>query len=172
MATLKTILEENSGNLVEVIKGNTTEKINRVTATTVFMDSGASYSINNSGWELKRPPLDEQKAERVNEIDLNTQRLIAEGFVHNDTLFSLSLNAQQNWTAMSVMLLTGKLTFPNKITNKNDLPYYLQDAAEFITFTDKAVYAVQSQLEYGRQLKAAVLLATTQQELDAVVDPR
>ena len=171
MATLSALLQSNS-ELIEVKKGELVERVNTITATKVIMDSGAVYPKTSSGWELKRPELNIQKETRIIQIDARTQEIISNGFQFDGQMFSLSTNAQQNWTVLMVMLLAGKLTFPFKITSKDDGSYFVQNLTDLSAFIDSAFYAVNYQLEYGRVLKAAVLAATTQTELDAVVDAR
>ena len=114
--------------------------------------------------------LDEQKILKKAAIDKRTQELIVGGFTFNNTEFSTSDSAQKNW--MAIDQLRNDLPYPFAVTTKDDGEYSFADAAEVHGFALTALGAIEIHYASGRALKLQVSAATTQNELDAVVDER
>lgn len=172
MATLKSIIEQNIYARPFVEKNGSTFQICHFDEEYCYMIGGAMFDIFEGGWEIVKPPLSVAKQEKILVIDEKTQSKIFEGFTHNGHTFSLSQNAQQNWSALMAYLVAGKLSFPYSVTTYDDDEYTIQDVQEFETFINTAFYTVSYQIQYGRSLKLLVRGATTYEELDAIVDPR
>jgi len=111
------------------------------------------------------------KATRRNLIDYQSGVLIAGGFTYDSTQFSLSANAQINWTnvhqnranwsyplKVSIFALSGEYSLTNQTTVEN--------------FYNTGIQRVKTILDGGRQLKIDINNAADQTELDAVVDDR
>ena len=97
------------------------------------------------------------------EVDRRTQELISEGFLYDGKRFSLSQEAQLNWLGLQ------SYSPPVEVTTIDDKAY---SVADINLFVQAAASTKQSHLDSGRILKQQVLTATTQQELDAIVDNR
>jgi hypothetical protein len=113
--------------------------------------------------------LSDQKVVRKAEIDTRTQELIAEGMEFDGDTFSLSAYAQKNWLALKVF--KDVISWPKDITTKDDKEYSLAEA-DCNSFSAKSVNIPFGYVDSGRALKISIDAATTQAELDAVVDER
>jgi hypothetical protein len=172
MATLKSIIDQNIYARPFVEKNGSTFQICNFDEEYCHMIGGAMFDIFEGGWEIVKPPLSDTKHDKIIKIDEKTQSKIFEGFTHNGHTFSLSQNAQQNWSALMTYLVAGKLVFPYNVTTYDDDEYTIQNVQEFETFINTAFYTVSYQIQYGRALKVAIRAATTHEQLDAIVDPR
>lgn len=121
---------------------------------------------------VKFNSLPELKKRKIFGIDNNTQRIISKGFIFNNHKFSLSQNAQLNWSVLYGRFKGGDLEFPYNVTTNDDDVYTIQSAEDFTAFCNLAVYAVGYQIEVGRQLKQAVKACETVEQLKAIVDTR
>lgn len=109
------------------------------------------------------------KEKRIVQIDQRTQQLISQGFAFDGKQFSLSEPAQINWLGLKTLEYV--MTWPIEITTKGDGVYSLaQSNLMYFLGTGKAT--IQTNIDSGRGLKIAVNDATTQAELDAVMDGR
>lgn len=113
--------------------------------------------------------LDVWKAMRIEGIDKRTKELIAQGFVYDGATFSLSKEAQGNWTDLEAH--KALITWPKAITTLDDDEYSLAEA-DLGDFRDAEINAKFGHVDSGRDLKIDIKAATTQAELDAVVDNR
>lgn len=102
-------------------------------------------------------------------IDTRTQELIAQGFAFDGHVFSLSPAAQMNWSGLKTF--EALLAWPVKITANGDLEYSLAQA-NLVPFVGTALGTIAAHYTSGRALKLQVNAATTQAEIDAVVDDR
>lgn len=120
--------------------------------------------------------LEKIKKEKMDAIDTKTESLIAQGFLHNSLIFSLSSNAQLKWTGLRLALITGDIKpsdFPLDVPTKDDdACYEILDKFEAETMYQVAVGTVQTHIGGGQALKNAVLAALTAEEVDAIVDNR
>ena len=115
-------------------------------------------------------PLSDRKAERKGEVDLQSGALIFGGFTHSSKAFSLSANAQMNWT--NVWADRANQTYPYEVSTANDEAYDFTDAAEIDTFYHVGKTRLELVLGEGRQLKIDIDAAADQTALDAIVDTR
>lgn len=81
--------------------------------------------------------LDLNKKQKKAAIDQRTTELIDAGFTHASTTFSLSMSAQRNWNTLYNH--RGHLTYPKKISTKDDGEHSLTDAAALDLFYDDVV---------------------------------
>lgn len=111
----------------------------------------------------------ERKATKNFNIDLRTQAIIAEGFVFDGELFSLSLKAQMNWLGLST--LQALFQWPMAVTTDDDKEYHLS-LLDLIPFITTGSGKVADTIGSGRALKLRVNAAQDQDMIDAVVDNR
>ncbi len=111
----------------------------------------------------------EEKELRYNEIDAKTRELITAGFEFEGNVFSLSGNAQLNWS--EVHTNQNQFTFPLAISMKNHDTYDIpQNKVQ--PFWSAAKDTVKGHLDSGRVLKKSVFDATTKAQVNAVIDNR
>lgn len=125
---------------------------------------GSSYVVD---WDL-----DHVKADRNAEINARTREIIAEGVTYDGRQFPLDLPDQSTWHGLFNAVAAGQASYPIKVMDVSDEPYYCADATAFQTMYFTGFGAVNAILEGGRALKAQVNAATTKAEIDAVVDTR
>lgn len=113
--------------------------------------------------------LDDKKVAKKKAIDVKTQSIIRQGFDFDGNHFSLSPNAQLNW--IGIVVMQSAITWPLSITTDTDGDYDLAHG-NLPYFVGTAMTMVGNYLASGRALKVACNAATTQAELDAVVDDR
>lgn len=126
--------------------------------------SGTSYEIC---WVLA--DLKAAKNEIINE---RTRQIIAEGVTYDGRQFPLDLPDQSTWHGIFNAVAAGVASYPIKVMDKLDEPYYLADAPAFQTMYFTGFGSVGAILESGRVIKAQVNACLTKEEIDAVVDPR
>lgn len=131
-----------------------------------------TYIINNKStydaWEININ-LEKNKIDRIHEIDYKTQKIISNGFTFDSNQFSLSIEAQINWSGL--VTLESLLTWPMTLTTKGDGSYSLAQA-NLLYFIGTGKTVITTTLDSGRTLKIAVNNSTTQAGLDAVIDSR
>lgn len=103
------------------------------------------------------------------EIDKKTVELISAGFSYDSNNFSLSETAQINW--LGIKLMQDLLTFPLEVSTKNDYKYSLAEV-NVDAFVGTGAAVKQAHLDSGRSLKVDVADATTEAEIDLIVDNR
>jgi len=136
------------------------------------LTSGDGSSIDHY---TLRENLGEYKKRRYEEIDARTRALIDTGFVFDDTVFSLSLQAQINLNRLRTNLLTGVLTaldFPrpySRIDNQDYIINNIRDASDLYATGDNRL---DQRIRSGNNLKNQVRAATTKAEIDAITDDR
>lgn len=113
--------------------------------------------------------LDDQKKERNRLIDRRTDELISLGFAFDGEQFSLSQNAQINWLALKTV--ENLLTWPVSVSTLQSNQYMLEED-DLDGFLGAGSGTAKAHLDSGRALKVQINDATTQEELDAVVDNR
>ena len=114
--------------------------------------------------------LDYYKQKKNNDIDIKTKELIEQGFVYDSTIFSTSETAQRNWMAMDQ--LRADLTYPFAVSTKSDGEYIFADTTEIHSFVLTGMGTIDYHYSSGRALKLQVNAATTESEVDGVVDNR
>jgi hypothetical protein len=116
----------------------------------------------------------ENKKQKLIQIDTKTREIIDQGFEFDGVMISLSPNAQNMFTGVSLAISKGYLTeehFPYEITTLDDNKYYLSWELRDMFF-GSVLHHISTRLATGRTLKVAVNEATTQEELDLVIDER
>jgi hypothetical protein len=102
------------------------------------------------------------RALRMRNVDVRTRELLAQGFLYDGHVFSLSLEAQANWNRMIAKHAADKLTFPtDEVSTFYGVRHSFVDAASFDAFADAYLAAVDTVIESGRALKDQINAATT-----------
>ena len=113
------------------------------------------------------------RALRMRNVDVRTRELLAQGFLYDGHVFSLSLEAQANWNRMIAKHAADKLTFPtDEVSTFYGVRHSFVDAASFNAFADAYLAAVDTVIESGRALKDQINAATTVGDVNAVIDDR
>lgn len=113
--------------------------------------------------------LADKKAERIKVVDARTDAIIGSGFSFDGNQFSLSTQAQMNW--IGLYTLKDLQSWPIGITTAANETYQLA-LLGLIAFIAAGSQVIKNAVGSGRALKIAINAATTQEELDAVVDTR
>ena len=106
---------------------------------------------------------------RFLQIDKRSGELMSVGFVYGAETFSTSGNAQRNFNTLKNQ--EGEFTWPVEVSTKENYKYDLAQA-NLAAFWTAGKDFIKGHLDSGRTLKVSVSDATTQAELDAVVDNR
>lgn len=114
--------------------------------------------------------LDILKQKKCDEIDDKTDECIAKGFSYDDTIFSLSENAQTTW--LGLVISKDSLSYPMPISTIDSGVYMLQDANSTAIFFGTGVQTIKHWYDTGRNLKLQVKDCQTKAEIDAIVDNR
>lgn len=144
------------------------------TTVTIFGDSfddELSLDILITNHEIIT--LEEYKQLRYNEIDARTGKIISEGYIFDGNLFSLSTQAQNNWTNINVKKETFNALgmFPLKISTK-DSNVYMLEYVDCDAFWGAGMIAVKTPYNEGGDLKKLIYDATTKAEIDLIIDNR
>lgn len=130
-----------------------------------------------------RPSLEQQKADKIAMFEFNTKQLQSSGYTvavdGTDYVWdTLGERADRNWiwlAILSILVLVGILPasmFRGTVRTKGDELVTLASASVAIQFILTLKLAEQAMLDAGAALRKAVNDATTQEELDAIVDTR
>lgn len=116
--------------------------------------------------------LDCLKAKRFAEVDARTDEIVAGGFTYLDgNRYSLSNEAQSRFLAM--LVAKDFLTYPILYNSIDDLrELSLANGDEVLNFVFTAMGAMRSYLDSGTTIKDALRNATTEDEINTIVDPR
>lgn len=155
-----------NANCVTDLKGITSVGDKIIISCAVILDQDVLNAVIHDHVAVT---LDDNKTAKKKLIDARTQAIIRSGFYFDGHHFSLSPNAQLNWIGMVVM--QGGLPWPLELTTDDDSAYNLEFAS-LPAFVGSGMTIVNMQLMAGRALKEACNNASTQEELDAVVDTR
>ncbi len=126
---------------------------------------GEKYGIADDGRRFDNPYYNEpaqlitSKNEMNAVIDTKTRELIAGGFTYDGKKFSLSLEAQINWTMLIAAKTHGTVNDPEPLTDMDNDTYDLA-SADIEAFFQVAVDAVKEHLTSGRLLKKGVVGAS------------
>lgn len=112
--------------------------------------------------------LQELKDMRYHDIDGTTQYIIAQGFTFAGNTFSLSYNAQINWTNLMIL---PEAAFPINISTMDENIYVLT-FAERQNFYLAAAAAKSTPLFSGSALKSQVHNCADEACVNAIVDNR
>jgi hypothetical protein len=107
------------------------------------------------------PPFVEElvsiKNRMIINIDTKTRGLIYQGFDFDSHHFSLSTDAQANWTRLLVMRGNGMLVLPQIVSTSSELSYTIQDDTAFLGFIAAFATVVKTRIESGITLRANVM---------------
>lgn len=121
----------------------------------------------------KELTLEEYKQIRYNEIDCKSGELISQGFTYQSKVFSLSQNAQINLLALDETRNDPALTYPIVYNTIDDVDTYnVTDATDLHNMYLTALATKKGILDSGTTLKTSIRNATTEAEVDAVIDNR
>lgn len=124
-----------------------------------------------SGHKSGGDSLDANKRGRLAEVNAKSVELIGTGFAYGGKQFSLSLEAQVNWT--NVGLNSTLLTYPYVVATIDDTDSLsLANTAAAEAAYAAAVARKEGVLTGGTSLKSSINAAIDQAALDAVVDSR
>lgn len=141
-------------------------------SVSIITDKGSLlfyYSnIDNPKEEIESHLIGISKEKKYSEIDSRTGELISKGFVFDEKTFSLSANAQLNW---SNILQLPESFFPLDIMTVEEDVFTLElkDRTEFYL---SAVNAKNKHLKSGSGLKIAVKRLQTLKEVNEFTDTR
>jgi len=145
--------------------------------TQEVVDLGWSYDVQ-AGTAV-RPKhvidlsLDLAKQRKNDAIDERTRQMISEGFDHDNRHFSLSAQAQMNLDGVQMAAEKSIINFPHKMSTDDDgIEYELADQGALDVVYGKAVGKIKQCMDGGRDLKNAVMAATTVEDVRAVADER
>jgi hypothetical protein len=113
--------------------------------------------------------LEELKHIRYTEIDMTTGILISQGFVFAGKTFSLSTNAQINWSNLPNL---PDVVFPLAISTINDEEIYELSLANKMNFYYSAVNGKNGPLQSGNALKAQITACVDEACVNSIVDTR
>lgn len=125
------------------------------------------YKIKE-GFADKNISVDNLKAYLKSKVDTKTQELIFNGFPFDGKIFSMSINAQINWSNFPML---PDALFPLTVLSKNDEEYILSYANKN-TFYMTALGYKNTHLQSGDTLKKQIALMTTKEELANFIDNR
>lgn len=132
--------------------------------------SGDGTDISHYSTTLQ---LTEQKANKFVAIDARTDVLIFTGFVYSGKRFSLSLTAQLKMMGTHQIKDDVALVYPIKWNTYDDLDVIsIADSATLNSFYLAGFAVVRGHIDSGTALKDSIRAASTQAQLDAVVDTR
>jgi hypothetical protein len=162
---------------VEVISSSTPTKCPIVGTDTIKTDSivieEEDIVICSNDPTPKELTLEEYKQIRYNEIDCRSGELISEGFTYQSKVFSLSTTAQINILALDETRNDPALTYPIKYNTIDDVySYDVVDSTDLHSMYLTALATKKGVLDSGTTLKTSIRNATTQAEVDAIIDNR
>jgi hypothetical protein len=113
------------------------------------------------------------KHAKMKAIDARTDELIAAGFTYADKSFSLSLAAQAKMMGTHQVKDDPALTYPiNWNTINDDDVYAIANATDLNGFYLTGLGTYRTHVDGGTSLKDQVRAATTEAEVNAIVDNR
>ena len=138
--------------------------------------SGDVSSIEGGYWlkdSIESLDLAGYKAYRFKEIDIRTGELVANGFGYQGLVFSLSQNAQINILGMDTTRNDPAITYPIEYSTIDDLGHYsVVDATDLHNMYLTALGTKKYFVDTGTTLKDAVRAATTDSEVQSIIDNR
>lgn len=113
------------------------------------------------------------KRDKYYEIDKKTTELIGNGFSFDDTLFSLSQEAQMRMVGITQVREMPQVTYPIKWNSKKDDSVYdVANSSNLLGMFLTGLGTYRAHVDSGTALKNLVRAATTKAEVEAIVDPR
>lgn len=139
-----------------------------------YEDNAIREMTDDEKFEKNQGDIETYRTNKLNEIDMKTQMLIAEGFEYKGKIFSLSLAAQANWNAMLTFALAGGLQFPYEISAmyRETDKYDILDLPDLQAFIQIAFDKVARMIATGRTLKIKANELTTVPKIQKLTDNR
>lgn len=129
---------------------------------TSFASVGDDYVYYQGDEPPTEPTLAQLKEAKIVQIDAETESNIVAGFVYDGKLFSMSVNAQINWSNFPNL---PSQVFPLTIMSKSDEEYVLLEANK-TNFYLTALGHKNGHLQAGNAKKKAVQACQTIEELN------
>lgn len=124
-------------------------------------------NITGSDW------LDFYKAEKMEEININTETLIQAGYTYSGLTFSLSEKAQTNILALYSTKDDPNLTYPIVFNTIDDLDTFeALDALTIANIYYSALTTKKTYIDSGTVLKEQIRVATSAAQIDLIQDNR
>jgi hypothetical protein len=147
----------------KIFTENDKQKINYYDGETLELVE-AFYGDIKDGYSKKIETLEDYKKYLIDLQDKKTERLIYSGFTFDGNLFSLSINAQINW---SNLLNIPQAMFPLNLSTKDDNIYVLNfNNVQSFYFT--ALGKKSEYLQLGNIVKKRINQCLTFEELDVI----
>ena len=102
--------------------------------------------------------------------DKYTDRKISEGFEYDNHRFSMSIQAQQNWSTLLTLNIAGLLPFPYPVTSKEG-EYLFETAEAYGQFAMVAVTSVSTFVRQGRDIRKQIKAETSVSKIIEIVQP-
>lgn len=117
------------------------------------------------------------KAKKVQDIDNKTEKIRdRDGMSYAGERFSMSLQAQANWTKLALGIINNIIQFPYQGVQTIDDKWFVLNSKEegmaFVLATANYENDPSSPVRQGRELKEKISKVTTKDELDKIVDTR
>jgi hypothetical protein len=109
------------------------------------------------------------KSNLLQYVDVKTSSLIRKGFKFKEETFSMSMEAQKNWS--DIYIFRDLLTWPVEVSTKNDGSFMLE-RTDLDAFIVEAISFKKSLLDSGRDLKKKIKKAKTLNDLKKIEDKR
>ncbi len=128
--------------------------------------------INNTDTKSNTDVLNVYKNKKIIEVDNKTSSLIKDGITHNGYQFSMSENAQINFTILKINNINNTVQFPRLLITKSDEIYSCNSKEDLDAIILKMEQHKDNCIISGGQLKQQIINCTTKEQLDLIVDNR
>lgn len=169
MITLAKILQDG----ILVVERELTEEESLTVTSTVDKTNYVIYYQGDEPQYLTES-LDKLKEARIKDIDAKTNSIINRGFLYNGKMFSNSEVAQGNWTKIVAGTQNGSILstdFPFPLSTIGEDIYMLQES-ELPSFFRAHLMSISVAKFAGSQIKYAVKMAQTFEQINAIKDER
>ena len=139
-----------------------------IMAIEAFNQYLADTTADRTAFMVQNIEIPKAKQDKKNEIDINTQAIIAKGFTFAGLNYSLSLTAQINWSNIPML---PDAAFPLQIQSQEGTIYHLE-LANRQNFYLTAVNAKNTPLQSGHLLKVQIDQLGTLEEIYNFIDNR
>lgn len=129
--------------------------------------TAAERAANEAAW------LPEWKQQRMADIDARTAAIIEGGSVRvNGVAVRTTLANQVSLSTLKQLADMGLASYPQPVSATDGTAYSITSGTDFRRVAGLVAKFVMDAKAAGRSLRAAVLAATSRQQLDAIVDAR
>ena len=154
------------------------EKYVYKTVTIDGVEFTSAFILNNNGGvvkEISKPTADLTSQEQTEVLDIvklvaeekydeYTRCKIYEGISFDSHTFSMSDQAQRNWTTVLTVAINDLLPFPYTVTSQEG-DYIFNTKQDYINFAMTAIGAVDNYTAQGRTIKNQIVSATTVEDV-------